>query len=287
MTSPTTLLWRDAAPCNAEGLRGWQRYTRQPGAEFFAPHGESGQVGPLARAALGDALRRNTNVLIGWQPEDPATTPAAETEAAVRRLWPCTTICRERSTGDRWVVVSFGGEPAFFSASSIERMVADFAVTTFPLWQPGAQFRPHAVAMLHDVTAEDLGLVPPHEMSPDDVYAAVSDDPAVIEAGRRWDRATPSTHRDLVAAVLAAQARAGVPVADRAPLSSGAVDDYLTPLLFRLGRGDEPDAIAQMRRHTRRLYGEFAEIVMLFMLRTYRHRDTSALLAFATRKEAA
>jgi hypothetical protein len=147
--------------------------------------------------------------------------------------------------------------------------------------------RPHAVALLHDVTAEDLGLVPTHKLTPDDIYASVSDDPAVIEAGRRWDRATASTHRDLVAAVLSAQANAGVPPGQRSPLSSGAVEEYLTPLLMRMGRGDEPDVIAQMRRHTRRFYGEFAEFVMLFMLRTYKHRDTSALLAVATEKAAA
>jgi hypothetical protein len=37
----------------------------------------------------------------------------------------------------------------------------------------------------------------------------------------------------------------------------------------------------------RRLYGEFAETVLLFALRTYRHRGTSALLAIATQKAAA
>jgi hypothetical protein len=43
----------------------------------------------------------------------------------------------------------------------------------------------------------------------DDIYASVADDPGVIAAGRRWDRASASTHWDLVAAVLAGQERAG------------------------------------------------------------------------------
>jgi hypothetical protein len=137
------------------------------------------------------------------------------------------------------------------------------------------------------VSAEELQLLPPVKISPDDIYASVADDPAVIAAGKLWDRATPSTHRHLVAAVLAAQERNGVPVGDRAPLQSGAVDDYLMPLQFRVGRDDEGPLLNHMRRDLRRRYGEFAEIVLLFMLRSYRHGGTEKLLALATEKAAA
>jgi hypothetical protein len=179
------------------------------------------------------------------------------------------------------------GEAASFAKGAVERTLLDFCTMHFPQWQPGAQFRPHAVILRIDTTAECLGLIAPHEITPDDVYASASDDPAVRAAGSRWDRSTPSTHRDLVAAVLAAQERAGIPVAERAPLSSGAVEEYLTPILMRMGKGDESLVVAQMRRDMRRLYGEFSELVLQFMLRTYRHRDITALLAIATEKVAA
>jgi hypothetical protein len=139
----------------------------------------------------------------------------------------------------------------------------------------------------HDVSAEELGIIPVVRPTPDDVYASVADDPAVIEAGKLWDRATPSTHRNLVAAVLAAQERAGIVPEDRVPLSSGQVDEFLIPIVMRMGKDDEPEVLAQMRRQLRARYGEFAEIVLLFMLSTYRHGGTEKLLALATPRAAA
>jgi hypothetical protein len=87
-----------------------------------------------------------------------------------------------------------------------------------------------------------------------------------------------------VRARLAAQARAGIPEDERAPLYSGQVEEYLTPILMRMGKGDEAMILAQLRQSLRRTYGEQAETVLMFMLRTYRHRDTSALLALASTK---
>jgi hypothetical protein len=139
----------------------------------------------------------------------------------------------------------------------------------------------------HDVSAEELGIVAPVALSPDQICASVSEDPAVVQAVLRWDRATPSTWRDLVAARLAAQAQAGVPEADRAPLYSGQVEEYLTPILMRMGKGDEPSILGQMRQHLGRIYGEHAEIVLRFMLRTDPHHRTEELLALASGKEAA
>jgi hypothetical protein len=124
-------------------------------------------------------------------------------------------------------------------------------------------------------------------LSPDEICASVSEDPAVVQAVLRWDRATPSTWRDLVAARLAAQARVGIPEADRAPLYSGQVEEFLTPILMRMGKGDEAMILAQLRQHLRRTYGEQAQTVLHFMLRTYAHGGTEKWLALASMKAAA
>jgi hypothetical protein len=269
MTSSTVLIWRDPTAgdtCGPKGLLGWRSFTRRPGDAYFVQSGEPGQLGTMARTALGDALRRNTSVFIGFGPEDPATAPAIEIEDAVARCWPCTVFCPERAVdGDRWAMRVFG-EVATLGKSAVERTITDFLNRHIPNWQPGAQFRPHAFILRVDTTAEALGLIEPHKPTPDDIYASVSTDPAVIAAGRLWDRATPSTHRDLVAAVLTAQERAGIPVADR----------------VRMGKNDEPTVLAQMCRDLRIRFGEHSQDVLLFMLRTYRHGGTQKLLALAT-----
>jgi hypothetical protein len=59
------------------------------------------------------------------------------------------------------------------------------------------------------------------------------------------------------------------------------------PIIMRMGRGDEPAVLAQMRQHLRRTYGEHAETVLGFMLRTYAHGNTERLLALASAKAAA
>ena len=104
--------------------------------------------------------------------------------------------------------------------------------------------------------------------------------PEVREAAVRWDRATPSTHRDLVRARLATQAR-GIPAAERAPLYSGEVEDFLVPVMIRMGRGEEGAVVVELRKAPMRLYGEFGETVLTFMLKTYRHHSTEALLGAA------
>jgi hypothetical protein len=284
------LLWRDPAegdPCGAAGLLHWRSFTRRAGDDYYAPHGELGQLGQLAHAALGEALKRNINVFVGWQAESPETTPAAEIEAAVRRLWPLTVFAPERAIdGDRWCMNCFG-ESSTFPKAAVERLIDDFVNTNIPTWQPGAQFRAHAVILRVDITAEALGIIAAHKVRPDEVVAAVASDPEVAAATARLDRATPSTWRDLVAARLAAQARAGVPEADRAPLYSGQVEEFLTPILMRMGKGDEPSVLAQLRQHLRRTYGEYAEVVLMYMLRSYPHGGTEKLLALASMKAAA
>jgi hypothetical protein len=157
----------------------------------------------------------------------------------------------------------------------------------FPFWKPGLQFQPHAVILQVDITAEQLGLVQPRKIAPDEVVASVAGDPAVAAATARLDRATPETWRELVRARLAAQTRAGIPEADRALLYSGQVEEFLTPILMRMGKGDEAMILGQMRQHLGRIYGEHAEIVLRFMLRTDPHHRTEELLALASGKEAA
>jgi hypothetical protein len=92
---------------------------------------------------------------------------------------------------------------------------------------------------------------------------------------------TPSTHRNLVGVRLAAQARLGIPKAERAPLCSGEVEDFLVPVMIRMGRGEEGAVLVELRKELTRLYGEFGETVLMFMLKTYRHHSTEALLRAA------
>jgi len=153
----------------------------------------------------------------------------------------------------------------------------------------GAAFRFRAPLPRHDVSAEKPGIVEPVKvkLTPDTICGSVANDRDVREADARWDRATPSTYRNLVHARLAAQARAGIAPEDRAPLYSGQVEEYLLPIIFRMGRGDEQATVAKLRSDLRRLYGEHTETVLSFMLRTYSHGGTEALLEAALATAAA
>jgi hypothetical protein len=51
--------------------------------------------------------------------------------------------------------------------------------------------------------------------------------------------------------------------------------------------GDEPAVLAQLRQNLRRIYGEHAETVLIFMLRTYQQGGTEKLLTLASAKVAA
>jgi len=157
----------------------------------------------------------------------------------------------------------------------------------FPDWRHGLQFSPRGLMLRHDVSAEELGIIEPVKISSDEVCASVAEDAEVIAAAQKLDRGTPETWRQLVRARLAAQARANIPEADRAPLYSGQVEEFLTPLLMRAGKGDEAAVLAQLRQSLRRTYGEHAETVLSFMLRTYVHGGTEKLLALASAKAAA
>jgi hypothetical protein len=144
-----------------------------------------------------------------------------------------------------------------------------------------AQRRRWARRRGEDIQTERLRAISPIRIGPDDICALGAEDPEVRAASARLDRATPSTYRDLVAARLAAQACFGVPENKRVPLYSGEVEDFLVPIMFGMGRGDEVTVVAELRKELTRLYGEFSETVLMFMLKSYRHHNTEALLRAA------
>jgi hypothetical protein len=144
-----------------------------------------------------------------------------------------------------------------------------------------AQRRRWARRRGEDIQTERLRAISPIRIGPDDICALGAEDPEVRAASARLDRATPSTYRDLVAARLAAQACFGVPENKRVPLYSGEVEDFLVPIMFRMRRGDEVAVVAELRKELTRLYGEFSEMMLMFMLKSYRHHNTEALLRAA------
>jgi hypothetical protein len=56
------------------------------------------------------------------------------------------------------------------------------------------------------------------------------------------------------------------------PIVQWAVEEYLAPIIMTMGTRevDKRNALDRMRMELRRTYGEFAEIVLNFMLETYR-----------------
>jgi hypothetical protein len=285
------LIWRDptgGASPGAGPMFGWTEF-RNHGSTYFQKRGEPTWIGTIAQRILWadfGAIMRNINVTVGWQVERPDATPAAELEPIFRRLRPMTLICPEWATGDQWAISTFGA-PQILRGGAVQAAIDDMVASMFPDWRHGIQFQPRGLMLRHDVSAEEVGIIPPVTVSPDEICASVSEDREVIAAVQRWDRATPSTWRDLVAARLAAQVRAGIPEADRAPLYSGQVEEFLMPILMRMGKGDEAAVLAQMRQHLRRTYREHDQTVLSFMLRTYAHGGTEKLLALATAPKAA
>lgn len=280
------LIWH--TPIQGDAMWAWQSYQRPDHGLYFRKHGDPGFIHPVTRRALCEdygAVLRSVNVLIGWGECRVEATPAADVSAMVSQLRPLTVICPERQKGDRWIISNFAS-PVSVPKAGIQGAIDRFVDETFPNWQPGATFQPHALAFRCDASGEDLGLVECIQPTPDDVYASVAEDPGVMEAGKLWDRATPSTHRNLVAAVLAAQERAGVAPENRVPVSTSEADDFLIPIIMRMGKGDEPMVLAQIRRQLRARYGEFSELVLSFMVRNYKHSGAEGLLRLITKAAA-
>jgi len=105
----------------------------------------------------------------------------------------------------------------------------------------------------------------------------VADDCKVKEAAARLDRATPSTHYDLVRARDEAQARMGIPIGDRAFLYSTEVDDYLLPIVNCMWPGGEVATAQALRRDFDERYGDLSSRVLEFCLRTFQHGNIDGL----------
>jgi hypothetical protein len=183
----------------------------------------------------------------------------------------------------RWVIANLSGHsqqasPQPVAEGGIQAAVDDLAKQYYPAWNQAPSFYAvPALILRHDHNAEELGLVEPEKITPDMILASVSNDPEVKEAGARWDRATPSTHRDLVRARDDAQARLGIAPQDRAYLNSSEIDSYLLPIAMRMGRGEEAVTVQRLRREFRALYGDYAERVLAFCLRSYQHAHSDGL----------
>jgi hypothetical protein len=266
-TSSHVVVWRDPRR-EPNDMMGWLRFHLNNGSEERPYKVEAGQISKLATWATRDAITSGVNVTVGWG----STTPigAQDLETVARALRPVMVVCPERESLDekRWTISFNFGPPEVFAAGAIQKELSAHVASLYPEWRHGMAFRPHALLVRHDISAEQLGLIAPKPPSPDSICNSVANDPQVREAYARFDRATPETHRDLVHARLAAQERYGIAPEHRAPLYSGEVESYLLPLLMRMGRGDEGDYLAYIRRDLRRLYGEHGETVLLFMLRT-------------------
>jgi hypothetical protein len=125
--------------------------------------------------------------------------------------------------------------------------------------------------------AKGLGLAEPDRINPDMILASVEADPEVREAGARWDAATPDTHYDLVRARDEAQARMGIPAANRAFLYSAEIDSYLIPIVMRMGPGDEAMTAQALSRDFSERYRNLGPTVLAFCLSTYQHGNIDGL----------
>ena len=125
--------------------------------------------------------------------------------------------------------------------------------------------------------AEGSGRVEPDKINPDMIISLVADDPEVKKAVARWDRATPSTHYDLVRARDEAQARMGIPIANRAFLYSAEVDDCLLPIVGVMWSGNVAATAQALRRDFDERYGDLSPRVLAFCLRTFQHGNIDGL----------
>jgi hypothetical protein len=125
--------------------------------------------------------------------------------------------------------------------------------------------------------AEAVGFIEAAKASPDIILASVAADPEVREATVRWDAATPATHYELVRARDQAQARMGIPAANRAYLYSAEVDNYLLPIVMRMGPGDEAATAQALTRDFNERYRDLGPKVLAFCLSTYQHGNIDGL----------
>jgi len=93
---------------------------------------------------------RNTDATIAWQPDRPSGRSAASLEPVFRDLRPMTLICPARPHG----------APQIVSAGSVQRTIDEMVPSMFPQWQPGIQFELRGFMLRHEVSAEEMGIIP-------------------------------------------------------------------------------------------------------------------------------
>jgi hypothetical protein len=284
MIASHTMLWKNPrAPVTmgANPLLGWQRYEWWSGEhQCFKKYGIAGPLASLAASALDGAIAAARNVTIAQQVENPEASPA-DLLTAFRRVRPVTLICPERKprpgTNTRWAMAWLTGDtrkaqPQTLPDAAIQAAVDALAKEQFPPFnQAPSLYAVPSLMLRHDVTAEDLGIVEKQKITPDMILAMVAEDPAVREAGGRWDRASIDTYLPLVLVRLAAQDRLGIPEAQQVLLYSSEVEDYLMPII--IGRlATDAERATELRAKFRRLYGPvYGELVLAFCLKNYPH----------------
>jgi hypothetical protein len=273
--SSHVLICRDSrggpAPNGVAAPLGWREFTLADNPRFFRKTGVVGQINQLVANAAVDVIASGRNLTVVWGgPADLWAAPADELEIEFRKLRPGTLICPERpNKTDRWIISDWAGKPESMPAAAIQGAVSSTVATRYPLWRHGIEWRCSALLVRHHTSAEELGIVEPKKLTPDDVVNLVAMDPDVLEANRRADPSAPSGLRDLVAARLRAQADAGIAPENRAPIYSSEVDSILIPIVTRVGKGDGPVFLAFLRRDLRRAYADMSDVVLSFCLKTY------------------
>jgi hypothetical protein len=263
-----TLIWRWAAASNPNSMLGWTEFCRS-GSGPFRKQPASGQIGGLASMAACQAIAFGRDVTIAWGGADPTTTSFDELETAWRKLTPVTVFCRERSTGDRWIVSDFTSKPSGMPEAAVQASINTLVAELYPRWDHHAKWRPHALLIRHSVTGEQLGLVETLPLVGDQILLAIRDDDAVKQAFIKEDPSFPTTIYDLAVARLAAQERIGIPADKRVVMFSSTIDEMLTPYLMRAGRNDSAAILDILRRKLRASYGPLAEFALQSALREY------------------
>jgi hypothetical protein len=297
------LVWQDSSAGAPTSLLRWSEFETSSNPRYFVKWRE-GQLGQLAVSAAAGAIAGGADVTIGWTEKSLWATPVDDLEPTWLSLRPAMLFCPERpGKPDRWCVATDGGSPQSLPLAAVQTALTEAVASFYPDWRHGVAWRPTALLVRHHISAEELGVIPPAVPTADDLVNSVCDDPAVRQAWTLFDRATPSTSYDLAKARLEAQARAGIAPQQRAPMRVLEIDDYLLPVVLRMDKGDAPAILAWMlgappaddhisylvagRFSLRRLYGEFAEVVLAFMLREFPHGGLIDGLREAARETAA
>ncbi len=280
-----------ARPGGPDALLAWTCFRRYDSAHRFRGFG-SDQLHELAVVEAGRAIEAGCNLTIGWGPFDPTTTAPDLLEDMFLSLRPLTIFCPEQARRpDAWIISNMCGTPGGLPVTAVQAQLTRTVETLCPRWLPRGGIRPddwaaEAILVRFDVTALDLGIVELAQLTPDDRMALVANNPQVREAVRASDPAKAETMHALIRARVEAQAKAGVAPADVAPVCLGEIEALLMPVVFSIGRGDAPGALALLHEDLRRRYGPSGETVLAFALRVFPHDSPGIDALRAAAKEA-